>query len=105
MSMTATQKSAIKAILRRRLGLLARHYQRAFMPDGVLSRDAEIVLADLRHECFATRTTRHESDAVMREREALRRLYLRITRLLNFTEAETSNLVEIDYGPEYSIDD
>jgi hypothetical protein len=101
MSLIDQAKAVALAALRRRAIVLGRHYKRVFMPDGEMTRDAEIVIADLRRQCFWDRTTMDPDSNIMREREANRRLFLRIMRLLDLTEDQIKHAMEIDHGPEF----
>lgn len=83
-----------------RAAKLARHYKRLFNPDGALSRDAEIVLHDLREMLFARRAVWDPDPDRMRENATLQRVWLRFERLLGLDEETIRTLVEIDYGDD-----
>ena len=74
----------------------ARHYKRLFRPDSGMSRDAEIVLADLRTFCFAEKTT-FSMDTHRAARDAGRReVWLRIVQHLDLDESQVRKLMEVD---------
>lgn len=84
---------------RRRLAALrARSYKAVFLPGGKLSRDAEIVLADLRDHCFANSYTFHRDPYESARRQGRREAWLRISQHLNLDEERIQKLVEIDDG-------
>jgi hypothetical protein len=91
------RKLALNAL--RRMALLrARSYRRVFMPEGVIDRDREIVLADLREHCFAIRTTFHADPYEHGRRTGRREAWLRISQHLNLDEERVQKLVELDDG-------
>lgn len=83
-----------------RLKLLgtARAYRAVLGSGPDRSRDAQIVLADLRDFTFAEAST-FNADPLLAARNAGRReVWLRIVRALNLNEAELVNLLEVDDG-------
>lgn len=92
------KRRAIELAQRLQAMRLSRHYKRLFKPDGIMTRDAEIVLADLARALYANRSTFHSDAQIMAMREGSRRVWLRISRLLNLDEATVQKLVEIDNG-------
>lgn len=86
--------------LRRIAMLRARSYRRVFARGGVLDRDAEIVLADLRDFCCANSTTFTPDPYVAARRQGRREAWLRISQHLNLDEERIQKLVEIDDGLE-----
>ena len=88
---------SVRNVLQWRARQLGRHYQRLFTPDGAMSRDAEIVLADLKNACFADRSTWSDDPRQHARREGARQVWLRISRLLNLDDSQTENLMEIEY--------
>lgn len=101
--MDAVRKRALQLAMkaRRRMAMWrARSYRAVFQPEGVIDRDREIVLADLRDFCCANRTTfstdPHEASRLQGRREA----WLRIVQHLTLDEAAIIKLVEVDDGLE-----
>lgn len=90
--------AAAMNLLRNAIMLRSRSYKRVFMPAGVLDRDAEIVLADLRELCFGNSTTFHADPNVAARRQGRREVWLRITQHLNLDEERVQKLVELDDG-------
>jgi hypothetical protein len=88
------------ALYRRIVWLRSRSYRAVFMADGVIGRDAEIVLADLRDFCRAATSTfdpdPHQAARLQGRREA----WLRISQHLELDEGQVQRLVEIDDGVE-----
>ena len=86
--------------LARQLAILrARHYQRLFLgADSVMSRDAEIVLADLRDFCRAEQGAFSPDPYVNARNIGRREVFLRLTHHLNLNEAEVRKLMEMDSG-------
>lgn len=84
--------------LRRATMFRARSYRAVFMPEGVIDRDREIVLADLRDLCFANSTTFHADPMVAARRQGRREVWLRISQHLNLDEERVQKLVELDDG-------
>lgn len=76
----------------------ARSYRAVFAPEGVVDRDREIVLADLRELCFATKSTFHADPIVAARRQGRREVWLRISHHLTLDEAQVQKLVELDDG-------
>lgn len=98
--MTMVDAAAARArnMLRLRALNVARHVQRLFKPGGTLSRDAEIVLADLREFTFARAST-FSSDPYIAARNAGRRdVFLRLQNYLQLDEDEVSSWMEVDDG-------
>lgn len=90
-------REKVKNVLRQRAVVVSRHYKRLFAPDGELSRDAEIVIADLREF-----TKLHESgfstDPLVMARNAGRReVAQRIVFFLGLDEAAVNRMMEVDY--------
>lgn len=90
--------NAVKNELRKLAILRARHYRATFKPEGVIDRDREVVLADLRDFCFANQTTFHADALVAARRQGRREVWLRITQHLNLDEERVQKLVELDDG-------
>lgn len=85
--------------LARQLTILrARHYKRLFFADSVMSRDAEIVLADLRDFCCAEQGGFSPDPHVHARNTGRREVFLRLTHHLNLDEAEVRKLMEMDSG-------
>lgn len=87
----------VKNVLRQRAVVVSRHYKRLFAPEGMMGRDAEIVIADLRQF-----TKLHEggfsSDPLIMARNAGRReVVQRIVDFLGLDEAAVSKMMEVDY--------
>lgn len=93
----AARKIAINA-LRQMAILRARSYRAVFMPEGVIDRDREIVLADLRDHCFASKTTFHTDPHEHGRRAGRREAWLRISQHLTLDEEKVQKLVELDDG-------
>lgn len=93
------QRLAVNA-LRRMAILRARSYRAVFMPEGAMTRDHEIVLADLRDHCFAVKSTFHADPYEAAQRQGRREAWLRISQHLNLDEEQVQKLVEIDDGLE-----
>lgn len=91
------RKIAINA-LRRMAILRARSYRAVFAPEGVVDRDREIVLADLRDFCFANKTTFDADPQIAARRQGRREAWLRISQHLNLDEERVQKLVELDDG-------
>jgi hypothetical protein len=91
-------QAAALNLLRTAAMVRARSYQRVFMRDGALDRDAEGVLADLRDFCFANSTTFHADPNVAARRQGRREAWLRISQHLNLDEERVQKLVELDDG-------
>lgn len=91
------QRVAVNA-LRRMAILRARSYRAVFMPEGVIDRDREIVLADLRDFLFANKTTFDPDPQVAARRQGRREAWLRISQHLNLDEEKVQKLVELDDG-------
>lgn len=88
-------------ILRWRSVLQSRAYKALFRPNDGMPREAEQVLADLRHFSFADRPTIFDPDvAVMARREGRREVFVRIINMLNLDEAAVQQLMEVDDGLE-----
>jgi hypothetical protein len=88
---------AMKA--RRRMAIWrARSYRVVFQPEGVIDRDREIVLADLREFCCANRTTFSADPYQAARLQGRREAWLRIVQHLNLDEAAIIKLVEVDDG-------
>lgn len=93
------QQKALNA-MRRMAVVRARHYRVVFQPEGVIDRDREIVLADLREFCRGNRTT-FEADPYEAARlQGRREVWLRIVQHLTLDEAAIIKLVEVDDGLE-----
>lgn len=89
--------AAFKNLLRQRAIDLSLHFKRLFRPEGG-SRDAEIVLAELRDFCRAETST-FSHDPYQAARLAGRReVWLRIAWLLELDPAEVRALMELDHG-------
>lgn len=87
---------AILNQLRKLAVLRSRSYKRLFSPGGVFSRDAEIVLADLRDQGFANKTTFHADPYEHGRRAGRREIWLRIMQHLNLDEERVQQLVELE---------
>lgn len=85
-------------MLRQRSIFRARSYRAVFALDGVIDRDREIVLADLRDFGFANSTTFHADPHIAARRQGRREMWLRIVQHLNLDEAQIQKLVELDDG-------
>lgn len=91
------QQIAMRA--RRRMAMWrARSYRAVFQPEGVIDRDREIVLADLREFCCANRTTFSTDPQQAARLQGRREAWLRIVQHLNLDEAAIIKLVEVDDG-------
>lgn len=84
--------------LRRMAIFRARSYRAVFLPGGAMTRDGEIVLADLRDHGFLNKSTFHADPYEAAKRQGRRELALRIVQHLNLDEAQVQQLVEIDDG-------
>jgi|GEM_PF-657556 len=84
-------------ILRRMAVLRARSYKRVFEPDN-MTRDHEIVLADLRDFCRANRSTFSPDPHAAARLAGRREAWLRIAQHLNLDEARVQKLVELEDG-------
>jgi hypothetical protein len=91
------RKVALNA-LRKMAIVRARSYRAVFMPEGVIDRDREIVLADLRDFCCANQSTFHADPHVAARRQGRREAWLRISQHLNLDEERVQKLVELDDG-------
>lgn len=88
----------------RRLTSRRQSYRRVFLsPDGTITRDAEIVLADLRRFCRATSSTVTVSPVsktidplAMALAEGRREVWLRIASYLHLDEKTIQHLTEDD---------
>jgi hypothetical protein len=89
-------QKAVLGQLRRLAMLRARSYREVFMREGRIDRHSEIVLADLREHCFATKSTFHVDPYEAARRQGRREAWLRITQHLNLDEARVQKLVELD---------
>jgi hypothetical protein len=86
-------------VLRRMAMLRAASYRRVFSPDD-MTRDHEIVLADLRDFCRANRSA-FSTDPYNAARLAGRReAWLRIAQHLHLDEARVMKIVELEDGLE-----
>jgi len=85
-------------LMSRRRRALALAYQRVFMPDGKLTRDAEIVLADLRDKGFAHASTFDIDPRIACVKEGQRRMWLHINDFLMLDADAVQKLVEVDDG-------
>jgi hypothetical protein len=74
----------------------SRHYRRVFLPNGEITRDTEIVLADLRDFGFANKSTFHTDPIEAARRQGRREMWLRISQHLNLDEERVQKLVELD---------
>lgn len=84
-------------LLRRNAILRARSYKRVLnLASPLLGRDVEIVLADLRDHCFATKTTFHVDPYEAGRRQGRREAWLRISQHLNLDEEKVQKLVELE---------
>ncbi len=84
-------------VLRRMSLLRAQSYRRVFMPDS-MTRDHEIVLADLRDFCRANRSA-FSLDPYNAARLAGRReAWLRIVQHLHLDDARVMKIVELEDG-------
>jgi hypothetical protein len=91
------QRIALQA-LRRMWLFRSRSYRAVFMPEGVIDRDREIVLADLREYLFAAKSTFHTDPNEAGRRQGRREAWLRISQHLNLDEERVQKLVELDDG-------
>lgn len=91
-------QAAVLNLLRNLTVLRARSYRHVFMADGAISRDAEIVLADLRDLAFGNSTTFHADPYIAARRAGRREVWLRIVQHLNLDEERVQKLVELDDG-------
>jgi hypothetical protein len=91
--------------LRRMSIVRAASYKRVFAlalpPDAdaaaiARARDVEIVLADLRDQAFATKSTFHADPYEHAKRVGRREMWLRISQHLNLDEERVQKLVELD---------
>jgi hypothetical protein len=90
---------AYKYLARQVAILRSRHYQRLFLgADNVMSRDAEIVLADLRDFCRVEQGGFSPDPYVNARNSGRREVFLRLTHHLNLDEAEVRKLMEMDSG-------
>lgn len=83
-------------LLRRATILRARSYRAVFAPEGVIDRDHEVVLADLRDFGFANKTTFDADPYVAARRQGRREMWLRISQHLNLDEERVQKLVELE---------
>lgn len=91
------RKLAVSAM--RRIAILrSRAYRAVFLPGGTMTRDAEVVLADLRDHCFANSYTFHRDPYEAARRQGRREAWLRISQHLNLDEERIQKLVELDDG-------
>ncbi len=86
--------------LARQIALLrSRHYKQLFLgADEIMSRDAEIVLADLRDFCRVEQGGFSPDPYVNARNTGRREVFLRLTHHLNLDEAEVRKLMEMDSG-------
>lgn len=91
-------EAAVRNWLRARAVNLSRATKGLFMQNGALSRDGEVVLADLREYCFAQKSTFDPDARVQARREGRREVWLRLTKSLNLDESEVQKLMEVDDG-------
>lgn len=89
------QRAAVN-MLRRLAILRARSYKRVFSLAAQHGRDVEIVLADLRDFCFATKTTFHVDPHEAARRQGRREAWLRLSQHLNLDEEKVQKLVELE---------
>lgn len=94
---SAAHRVAVNA-MRRMAILRARSYRAVLAPEGIIDRDREIVLADLREFCRANQSTFSAEPAVAARLVGRREVWLRISQHLNLDEAKVQQLVEIDDG-------
>lgn len=95
--MDAARRLAMN-MLRRLAVSRGRSYRAVFAPEGVIDRDHEIVLADLRDFGFANSTTFHADPQIAARRQGRREMWLRISQHLNLDEERVQKLVELDDG-------
>ncbi|HEV2747619.1 MAG TPA: hypothetical protein VGW34_10015 [Allosphingosinicella sp.] len=91
-------RRVVIGVMRRMAILRARSYRAVFMPGGVIDRDHEVVLADLRDFGCAAKTTFHADPTEAARRQGRREMWLRISQHLNLDEAKVQKLMEIDDG-------
>jgi len=84
----------------RQIALLrSHHYKRLFFSaDKIMSRDAEIVLADLRDFTRAEQGAFSPDPYVNARNIGRREVFLRLTHHLNLDESEVRKLMEMDSG-------
>jgi hypothetical protein len=84
-------------VLRRMAMLRALSYRRVFVPDA-MTRDHEIVLADLRDFCRANRSAFSLDPYNMARLAGRREAWLRITQHLHLDEERVMKIVELEDG-------
>jgi hypothetical protein len=94
--MAARLQAQVMNLLRRNAILRARSYKRVFSLASLIGRDVEIVLADLRDHCFATKTTFHVDPYEAGRRQGRREAWLRIAQHLYLDEEKVQKLVELE---------
>ena len=73
--------------------------ERTFFGDnGLLKRDAQAVLADLREFCFAQSSGFSPDPLVMARRAGRREVWLRLIDFLNLDEKQVQMMMEVDDG-------
>lgn len=98
MKLVEMARQEVENYLRRLSMLRARSYRAVFMPEGVIDRDREIVLADLRDFGCAQKTTFSADPYEAARRQGRREMWLRISQHLTLDEDRVQKLVEIDDG-------
>jgi hypothetical protein len=98
MSLAETAHRVAINMMRQLAVLRARSYRAVFAPEGVIDRDREIVLADLRDFCRAGTTTFSNDPYVAARLAGRREAWLRIQQHLNLDEEKVQKLVELDDG-------
>lgn len=88
----------VKNWLRRRAIMQSRQVRALFKPEGVMSRQAEAVLADLRDFCAAQDSTFNSDPLIMARMAGRREVWLRLTKFLNLDEAQVQTMMEVDDG-------
>lgn len=89
---------AVQNWLRRRALIQSRQVRALFKPEGVMSRQAEAVLADLRDFCKAQESGFNSDPLVMARMAGRREVWLRLTKFLNLDEAQVQTMMEVDDG-------
>lgn len=91
-----TEFSPAEIFLLRKIQL-SRFVKELFLESDQLRRSGEVVLADLRHFCWADRGTLFSNDThEMARREGRREVFVRLTNLLNLDEASVQKLMGVE---------
>jgi hypothetical protein len=83
---------------RLRVMFISRAYKGLFLENGLVRRDGEAVLADLRGFCRGDRSSFDKDALTMARFEGRREVFLRVVKLLALDEDEVRQFMEADDG-------